>query len=330
MVFLCPQISHIAVMLIYNATKWIVRNGLRCYFRRLHIDGLQHIPAEGPALLVANHPNAFLDALMIAAFVERPIHFLARGDAFKHSVLAAIFRTFNMLPVYRISEGKENLGKNTETFDASHELLKKQGIVLIFGEGWCVQNWDLRPLKKGSARIAERAWGDPLTQNTAIIPIGLTYEHFNGGGKSVVMHIDKPIIRSDNNEHKTGASFVKWLNKTLTLRLQKLAYVNSSLQPESAEHRQFIHTWHHAEQKQLPILDTLRSSSDVTTTTSALSRLSFFEKTLVTLPHYWMMQKLSFFFTRETVFYDSVLFALIILLFPVYIGTVMVLMSMFL
>lgn len=317
-------------MLLYNATKWIVRSGLRCYFRKLHIDGLHHVPKKGPALLVANHPNAFMDALLIAAFMERPIHFLARGDAFNNPLLATIFRAFNMLPVYRISEGKENIGKNTETFDASHELLKKQGIVLIFGEGWCEQNWDLRQLKKGSARIAERAWSDPLTQNMVVIPIGLTYEHFDGGGKSVVMQIDQPILRTDNKQNETGASFVKWLNNTLTVRLQKLAYVNPSLLSGSAEHRQLMSAWQHAERHNLPILKNLHPSAVTEPKQLSLMRHSIFQKILLTLPHYWMMQKVSLYFTRGTVFYDSVLFALIVILLPVYFGLMVVLASILL
>lgn len=309
-------------MLIYNTTKWIVRTGLRLFFRTLHINGMQHIPKTGPVLLVANHPNAFLDALLIAAFMKRPIHFLARGDAFNNPVLAAIFRTFNMLPVYRISEGKENIGKNTETFDASHEVLKKQGVVLIFGEGWCVQNWDLRPLKKGSARITERAWNDPQTENMVVVPIGLTYEHFDGGGKSVVMQLGEPITRNQNTNNEYGASFVKWLNTLLSARLKTLAYVNPSLEWKSAEHLQILQNWKHAEQNDLNIPETLyKPNTFVQVFSTNKLPSSGFQKLVIILPHYWMMQFVSKLFTRGTVFYDSILFTLLVLLLPFYIGT---------
>jgi 1-acyl-sn-glycerol-3-phosphate acyltransferase len=81
--------------------------------------------------LVANHPNAFLDALIIAAFMKRPIHFLARGDAFNNKFFSRILKSFNLMPVYRISEGKENIGKNPSTFDATQEILKKMGWYLF-------------------------------------------------------------------------------------------------------------------------------------------------------------------------------------------------------
>ena len=53
-----------------------------------------------------------------------------------------------MLPVYRPSEGVENLSENYKTFDTCIELFKRGEIVLIFSEGLCVNEWHLRPLKK--------------------------------------------------------------------------------------------------------------------------------------------------------------------------------------
>ena len=145
-------------MIIYPLLKILVRFGFRFYYRKTIVSYLQQIPKTGPVLLVANHPSSFMDALLIAVFAQRPMHFLARGDAFNNRFLAAAFRSFNMLPVYRISEGKENLDKNFETFDAVHEALTKNEMVLIFGEGISENNWDLRKQKKGAARIMQRAW----------------------------------------------------------------------------------------------------------------------------------------------------------------------------
>ena len=63
-----------------------------------------------------------------------------------------------MLPVYRVSEGVENLENNYTTFDACQKIFKKNKIVLIFSEGRCINEWHLRPLKKGTARLALTAW----------------------------------------------------------------------------------------------------------------------------------------------------------------------------
>jgi 1-acyl-sn-glycerol-3-phosphate acyltransferase len=113
-------------------------------------------------------------------------------------------------------------------------------MVLIFGEGWCEQNWYLRPLKKGSARIAERARSEPQTEKTVIIPIGLTYEHFDGGGKSVVLNVGKAITSAENTQNESGATFVKWLNSRITESLKTLAYFNPMLQINSTDHQQLM------------------------------------------------------------------------------------------
>ena len=44
-----------------------------------------------------------------------------------------------MFPVYRTSEGVENLGINYETFDECKNIFKKNGVVLIFSEAKCDQ-----------------------------------------------------------------------------------------------------------------------------------------------------------------------------------------------
>ena len=87
---------------------------------------------KGPLLLVANHPNSFLDAIIIAAFFDQKIHSLARGDAFGKSWHRYLLSKLNMIPVYRISEGKQNLNLNYNSFEACKEILLLNGIVLIF------------------------------------------------------------------------------------------------------------------------------------------------------------------------------------------------------
>ena len=66
---------------------------------------------KGPLLIAANHPNSFLDAIIVSTLFKRPVYSLARGDAFAGKFFTTILTSLNMLPVYRISEGPENLEK---------------------------------------------------------------------------------------------------------------------------------------------------------------------------------------------------------------------------
>ncbi len=55
--------------------------------------------------MACNHPNSFLDAIIIGAHFKRPVHFLARGDVFKHPLSKAILIRLKVIPIYRLSEG---------------------------------------------------------------------------------------------------------------------------------------------------------------------------------------------------------------------------------
>ncbi len=146
-------------------------------------------------MIAANHPNSFLDAVILATLFKKPIYSLARGDAFANNFYAKILISLKMLPVYRISEGAENLEENYKTFSACIDIFKKNGIVLIFSEGLCKNEWHFRPLKKGTARLAITAWqqGIPLK----VLPLGINYSSFKLFGKNVILNFGEIIFKED-------------------------------------------------------------------------------------------------------------------------------------
>jgi 1-acyl-sn-glycerol-3-phosphate acyltransferase len=302
---------------LYSSTQALLRFGFWLFYHKVHIRNKVHFPAEGPVLLVSNHPNSFMDALVIGAYLPRPTHFLARGDAFKNPILAKIFKAYYMLPVYRISEGKENIEKNFETFDASYDAVAKGGSVLIFGEGLCKNNWDLRPLKKGPARIANRAWNSTeAAQYLAIIPVGLTYEHFEGGGKSVIVNYGTPIRKTDCADILNTPGFTQQLNDRITSALKELAYINPTQQSNSEEHYKMAYAWQQAEGKGEDVLNTIKTH---TSSHKGKKRwLTPLHYGLIALPHYWVTQLIAKQLTKGSVFYDSISFGIMLFLFPLY------------
>lgn len=138
---------------------------------------------QGPLLIAANHPNSFLDAIIISSLFKLPVYSLARGDAFASNFITKVLRSFNMLPVYRLSEGTENLEYNYATFNSCEKLFQKNKIVLIFSEGNCINEWHLRTLKKGTARLVLNAWQNNIPLK--IIPLGINYSSFRFFGKNL-------------------------------------------------------------------------------------------------------------------------------------------------
>ena len=72
------------------------------YFRKIAIHNLNNVPKDKPVLLLGNHQNALLDALLIATKCGRFAHFLTRAGVFQKPLVSNILKSLQMLPVYRV------------------------------------------------------------------------------------------------------------------------------------------------------------------------------------------------------------------------------------
>jgi len=169
--------------------KQILRAALWIFCAEINIKNKSVLNQKGPLLIIANHPNSFLDAIIIGSRYNRRIYFLARGDVFIKKHHRFLLGLLNMIPVYRIREGKELLHLNVLAFEKTTALLNKGEAVLIFIEGICVNKNELQPFKKGTARILASA------QSLGIYPIihlaGLHYNNFKGIGKRVNLCLEE-------------------------------------------------------------------------------------------------------------------------------------------
>jgi 1-acyl-sn-glycerol-3-phosphate acyltransferase len=203
--------------MLYKLLQFIVRFCLKIFCSKITIHNKHLLHTKGPLLIVANHPNSFFDAIVIAAFFKQKVYSLARGDAFNKPWHKFLLKPFNMIPIYRISEGKENLEKNYQTFVKCKTILANNGIVLIFIEGVCKNTHQLLPFKKGAARIVE----DCLQQNIPlkIMPLALGYSSFNKLPLSVHMQLQNSFLANDVIEE--NEPLYKSLNQTCFNSLNK-------------------------------------------------------------------------------------------------------------
>lgn len=173
---------------------------------------------KGPLLLACNHPNSFLDAILLDILFQKPIWSLARGDVFKKSFYVPLLTKLKILPVYRTSEGVENLTTNYKTFEECKNIFRNNGIVLMFSEGKCVNEWHLRPLKKGTARLAISSWEQNI--NLQVLPVGINYSSFNRFGKNIFLNFGTIItadeISSNDSDGKKHLDFNNRLQDELT------------------------------------------------------------------------------------------------------------------
>lgn len=169
--------------MVYFLLKPIVLLALRIFCPAIQLRPEYIREGKGPILICANHPNSFLDAVFVACLFRSPVHFLARGDAFNKPWHSSLLRLLHMFPIYRLSEGKEHMGLNDFAFQKSREVLRNNGILLIFIEGICVNKHQLQPFKKGAARIAFSSWKEGVSLN--VLPMGIAYNSFREFGKKV-------------------------------------------------------------------------------------------------------------------------------------------------
>ncbi len=208
--------------MLYSFVKIIARLALPLYCRNIEINKREFLKHKGPLILACNHPNSFLDAIILCTLFDGTIYSLARGDAFKNKTAAKFLRLFKMFPVYRVSEGVENLEENYTTFNLCKELFKKKGIVLIFSEGRCVNEWHLRPLKKGTARLAINSWQDGI--DVQVLPVAINYSSFSRFGKNLKLSFGDIITKEDINYKDTDGNAIRKFNETLNQQLSKYVY----------------------------------------------------------------------------------------------------------
>jgi 1-acyl-sn-glycerol-3-phosphate acyltransferase len=160
---------------LYYLIKIFIRFGFFCYYQKIQWDGLNTLPKDRPILLLPNHQNALLDALLIAAHSPGKPYFLTRSDVFANSFFNALFGLLRMLPIYRIRDGRENLSKNQAIFDRCSELLYANETILIFPEANHNIERRLRPLSKGFTRILFNTLESYPGIDIRLVPVGINY-----------------------------------------------------------------------------------------------------------------------------------------------------------
>lgn len=281
--------------MFYPVLKFYARLAIKIYCRKIVINKPEILQARGPLLLAANHPNSFLDGVIISTLFKHKVYSLARGDVFRNKKAANFLKKLHLLPIYRSTESTAQLDQNYVTFSACHDVFSKKRIVLIFSEGYCLNEWHLRPLKKGTARLAISSWEKGL--DVTVIPLGFNYNSFCTFGKNVYLNFGNPLNKKEILDQPSDGKQLLSFNRQLQSELENLVY---EIEPGDRKRKKELLYAYQATQKKLLL------------TIPALAGW------LIHVPFYYPIR----FFTRlkfNNEFYDAVIVSLTFVFYPFYI-----------
>ncbi len=268
-----------------------------------------------PRIFCANHPSSFLDPILVATVVPFQLGFLARGDAFTPIFNRFLRSQFRMMPVWRDREGFGNVRKNYGTFELCLERWKSDDSIIIFSEGLCVQEWKLRPLSKGSARLVLQAVqaGIPLE----IVPVGINYGHFHGPGKAADLRFGKPVQAADLLEELRSSGAMELVSlhsemsdaETARWLLSFNRWLKDAMSPlvvQAIDEQEVFQN----------------SASGLSVQGTVTSPFLLLLSRLLHAPWYRPIRSWIMNLCRDTVHFDAVLFAVLMVTYPLYLTLV--------
>jgi 1-acyl-sn-glycerol-3-phosphate acyltransferase len=145
--------------LLYWVVKGVLTPVLHVSFR-VRVEGKQHVPRRGGAILACNH-RSFLDSIFLPLVVPRRVTFVAKAEYFDDPKTAWFFRGVGQIPIRR--EGGEASERALET---AMGVLRAGRVFGIYPEGTRTRDGYLHRGHTGVARLAFRS-GAP------VIPVGM-------------------------------------------------------------------------------------------------------------------------------------------------------------
>ena len=185
-------------MILYRALRGVARIALRWYYADVVTEGREQLPPGGPLLLVANHPNALVDAMLVGMAMPRRVFLTAKATLFERPLLAAALRAVGVVPLRRARDEPgaadgmmSSAGRNADAFQTVTRALADGHPVLVFPEGISHDAPVLAPLRTGAARMALMAHEAGVALR--VVAVGLIYEEKERPRSRVLIRIGEPL-----------------------------------------------------------------------------------------------------------------------------------------
>jgi glycerol-3-phosphate O-acyltransferase/dihydroxyacetone phosphate acyltransferase len=184
---------------LYRLLRATAAIALRWYYADVDVQGRERVPLVGPVLVLANHPNALIDPLLVGTAVPRRVLLTAKATLFAHPALALLLHSVGVVPLRRAKDesrdgaaGPATPDRNAQAFALVTSALRSGQVVLVFPEGISHDDPMLAPLKSGAARMALQAHREGVA-GIRLLPMGLVFEEKERPDSRVLVRIGDPI-----------------------------------------------------------------------------------------------------------------------------------------
>ena len=211
--------------MLYLLAKLIAKFSFLAVYRKVYIINEDNVPGERAALIACNHPAGFVEPLVIGGYINHSIYFLVRGDVFKKGWANFLLRGIHCIPIFRFRDGFASMRKNNETINETVDILGKKKPLIVFAEGSTKQVRYVRPIQKGTIRLAFDTYTKYPESNPCIVPSVIHFTKPEFYRSEVIMEYGEPISVADYgdlyNEH--NAKGIKKLLDDVNNALQAMS-----------------------------------------------------------------------------------------------------------
>ncbi len=127
---------------------------------RLHVEGDEHLPTTGAAIIAANHLS-FFDSIVLALAVPRPLSFVGKAEYLDSWKTRRLFPALGMIPVDRDSPRKAYGG-----LQVAARVLDAHELFAVYPEGTRSEDGALHGGHNGVGYLS-------VTTGASIIPTGI-------------------------------------------------------------------------------------------------------------------------------------------------------------
>ena len=176
----------------YRGVRGVARFWLWFLFKAVDARHPERVPDRGPILLCVNHPNNFIDSLVVGAAMRRKVHYLATAAMFRNRLMARFLLACGAIPVYRKQDDPDKMDRNTDTFAACYAAFAGGRLIAIYPEGTTHAEARVQRIKTGAARIALGYEAEHPGELT-LIPVGLSFEARKSFRSRVLVAFGEPL-----------------------------------------------------------------------------------------------------------------------------------------